>query len=139
MGQEYAAQVEQQMPVVENAELNKWIRTVGQRLTRAPEADKFPYSFKVVNDHSINAFAFRVGRRLRHTGLLTAADNESQVAGVLAHEMSHVILRHGTNQASKAQLVSLIPMLGGSVWAPKAASPGCWRSWEPGWGPTPCC
>ncbi|MEP7367870.1 MAG: M48 family metalloprotease [Acidobacteriota bacterium] len=115
MGQEYAAQVEHEFPVVDNAELNKWIRTVGEKLTKAPEADKYPYTFKVVYDPSINAFALPGGPTFTHTGLITAADNESQVAGVLAHEISHVILRHGTNQASKAQLMQLPAMLGGQL------------------------
>ncbi|HZO54996.1 MAG TPA: M48 family metalloprotease [Bryobacteraceae bacterium] len=115
MGQEYAAQVEREMPIVNHGELNGWLRSVGDKLTRAPEADKYPYSFKIVYDPSINAFALPGGPTFTHTGLITAADNESQVAGVLAHEISHVVLRHGTNQASKAQLMQLPAMLGGQL------------------------
>lgn len=115
MGAEYASQVEREMPVVNNADLNKWMHTVGEKLAKAPEADKYPYSFKIVYDQSINAFALPGGPTFTHTGLLLAADNESQVAGVLAHEISHVALRHGTNQASKAQLLQLPAMLGGEL------------------------
>jgi predicted Zn-dependent protease len=63
------------------------------------------YQFAVLNDKSINAFALPGGPIFVHTGLLAAIDNESQLAGVLAHEMSHVALRHGTHEASKAVLV----------------------------------
>lgn len=124
MGAEYAAQVEREMPVVDNAELNKWIRTVGEKLAKAPEADKYPYSFKVVYDPSINAFALPGGPTFTHTGLILAADNEAQLAGVLAHEISHVALRHGTNQASKAQLLQLPAMLGGQMLGGKGGLTG---------------
>jgi len=124
MGQEYASQVEREMPVVDNAELNKWIRSVGEKLARAPEADKYPYTFKVVYDPSINAFALPGGPTFTHTGLIMAADNESQLAGVLAHEISHVALRHGTNQASKAQLLQLPAMLGGQLLGAKGGITG---------------
>lgn len=124
MGQEYASQVEREMPIVDNADLNKWIRAVGEKLARAPEADKYPYTFKVVYDPSINAFALPGGPTFTHTGLITAADNEAQLAGVLAHEISHVALRHGTNQASKAQLLQLPAMLGGQILGAKGGITG---------------
>jgi predicted Zn-dependent protease len=66
----------------------------------------------VVADPSINAFALPGGPMFINTGLLKAVDNEAQLAGVMGHEMSHVILRHGTNQASKQQLLSLPAILG---------------------------
>ena len=78
-------------------------------------ADEYPYSFKVVNDQSINAFALPGGPTFVNTGLIAAADNEAQLAGVMAHEISHVALRHGTNQASKANLIQLPAMLAGAV------------------------
>jgi predicted Zn-dependent protease len=66
----------------------------------------------VVNDPSINAFALPGGPMFVHTGLIAALDSESQLAGVLAHEMSHVALRHGTSNASKANMVQLPSVLG---------------------------
>src|SRR5256885_14012062 len=80
-----------------------WLNNIGQKLAKTPEANAYPYYFKLVNDESINAFALPGGPMYVHTGLITAAANESQVAGVLAHEMSHVALRHGAAQLSKAQ------------------------------------
>ena len=115
LGKEAAAQVEKQMTVVPNADLNAYVRRIGQKLASTPEAGDFPYSFKVVADPSINAFALPGGPTFVHTGLITAADNEAQVAGVLAHEISHVALRHGTNQASKANLLQIPAMLASAV------------------------
>ena len=91
------------MEVVHNPEAEAWLNNIGQRLAKTPEANAYPYYFKLVNDQSINAFALPGGPMFVHTGLIDAADDEDQVAGVLAHEMSHVALRHGANQMSKQQ------------------------------------
>ena len=111
LGKESAAEVEKKMKVVDSPELQAYIGTVGKKLTSSADAGEFPYSFKVVVDKSINAFALPGGPMYIHTGLLAAADNESQMAGVMAHEVSHVALRHGTNQASKQQMLQLPAML----------------------------
>jgi len=111
LGKEAAGQVEKQVEVVNNKELTDYITAIGNKLTAQPQADKYPYTFKVVNDKSINAFALPGGPAFVHTGLIAAADNESQLAGVLAHEIVHVALRHGTNQVSKANLIQLPAML----------------------------
>jgi hypothetical protein len=76
---------------------------IGQSLARTPQANAYPYYFKLVNDDSINAFALPGGPIYVHTGLLKAADSEGEVAGVLAHEMSPVALRHGAAQITKQQ------------------------------------
>ncbi len=111
LGKESAAEVEKKMKVVDNAELQTYIANVGKKLTSSADAGEFPYSFKVVVDKSINAFALPGGPMYIHTGLIAAADNESQMVGVMAHEVSHVALRHGTNQASKQQMLQLPAML----------------------------
>lgn len=103
MGQQAAAQVEKEMEVVNNPTIEAWLNKIGQSLAKTPQANAYPYYFKLVNEDSINAFALPGGPMFVHTGLLKAADNESEVAGVLAHEMSHVALRHGAAQVSKAQ------------------------------------
>jgi Zn-dependent protease with chaperone function len=115
LGKEGAAEIEKQVNLVDNREVNDYIQSVGRKLAAAPEADSYPYSFKVVFDESINAFALPGGPTYVHTGLILAAENEAQLAGVLAHEISHVALRHGTNQASKANLIGLGAMLGGGL------------------------
>ena len=77
---------------------------IGRRLAPAAPGTRFPYEFRVVNDPSINAFALPGGFIYVNRGALTAARTEDEVAAVLAHEIAHVALRHGTNQASKAYI-----------------------------------
>jgi len=115
LGREAAQQVRQQVDVVRNDFLQDYVRRIGQRLVSAPEAGGYPYSFTLVNDKSINAFALPGGPTFVHTGLVAAADNEDQLAGVIAHEIAHVALRHGTNQVSKANLIRLPAMLAGAA------------------------
>lgn len=109
MGQEAAAQVKAQQQIVNNAMLQAWISKVGMRIagTREAAASGFPFSFTLVSDPSVNAFALPGGPMFIHTGLLDAVDNEAQLAGVMGHELAHVVLRHGTHQASKASLLQL--------------------------------
>jgi beta-barrel assembly-enhancing protease len=117
LGQENAAQVRKQMKVIHDAFLTEYVTRVGNRLVGAQEArdSGFPFTFEVVADPSINAFALPGGPMFINTGLLKAVDNEAQLAGVMGHEMSHVILRHGTNQASKSKLIELPAVLGSQV------------------------
>ena len=118
LGKEAAAQVQKQMQVVNNPQLEAYVQRVASKLWSQPKAGDYPYSIKVVNDPSINAFALPGGPMFIHTGLIAAAENEAQIAGVLAHEISHVALRHGTHQASKAQLIQLPAMLAGAPFVP---------------------
>ncbi len=115
LGKEAAGEIEKQVEIVNHAELTGYIVRIGQKLAAQPEADKYPYTFKVVNDKNINAFALPGGPAFVNTGLIAAADNEAQLAGVLAHEISHVALRHGTSQATKANFIQLAAGLGSSV------------------------
>ncbi len=103
LGNQAAAQVEREMEVLQNPEVEAWLNQIGQQLAKTPQANAYPYHFKLVNEESINAFALPGGPMFVHTGLIRAADNEGEVAGVLAHEMSHVALRHGAAQMSKQQ------------------------------------
>jgi len=109
LGQETAAQVRKHAHIVKDAFLNDYVNQIGQRLATAQEAQEsgFKFTIEVVADPSINAFALPGGPMFINTGLLKTVDNEAQLAGVMGHEMSHVILRHGTNQATKAELVEL--------------------------------
>lgn len=117
LGKENADQVRKQRTVIKDPVLTDYVNRVGQRLVSSREAQEsgFPFTFEVVADPSINAFALPGGPMFIQTGLLRAVDNEAQLAGVMGHEMSHVILRHGTNQASKAQLIQLPAVLGSQM------------------------
>jgi len=117
LGQENAAQVRKQMTVIHDPVLTEYVNRVGKRLVGAREAQEsgFPFTFEVLADPSINAFALPGGPMFINTGLLRAVDNEAQLAGVMGHEMAHVILRHGTNQASKSRMIELPLVLGSQI------------------------
>ncbi|MEO8076436.1 MAG: M48 family metallopeptidase [Acidobacteriota bacterium] len=106
LGREAAAQVEQQLPLLRDDNISSYVSDVGRKLVQAipPEMQhpEFVYTFKVVNVKEINAFALPGGPMYVNRGMIEAAKNEGEVAGVIAHEISHVMLRHGTAQATKA-------------------------------------
>src|SRR3982751_741938 len=106
LGQEAAAQVDQQLPILHDDNVTSYVQEIGRRLVNAiPEDQRHPefkYTFKVVNVKEINAFALPGGPMYVNRGMIEAAKTEGEVIGVLAHEMSHVALRHGTAQATKA-------------------------------------
>ncbi|HVL66693.1 MAG TPA: M48 family metallopeptidase [Vicinamibacterales bacterium] len=106
LGREAAAEVEKQMPMLRDGRVDDYVERVGERLVRhIPREfhhDGFRYTFAVVNLREINAFALPGGPMYAHRGMLEKAKTEGEIAGVLAHEISHVALRHGTAQASKA-------------------------------------
>ena len=108
VGREAAAQVREKYQQVQDPRLREYIVRIGERLAHTPAAASsgFSFSFTLLNYKEVNAFALPGGPTFVFTGLLKASDNEAQVAGVLAHEISHVVLRHGTHRASKANIVS---------------------------------
>jgi hypothetical protein len=117
LGQEASQQVRQQYQVVQNEFLQGYLRRVGDRLAATPIARQggFNFNFTLLNVPEVNAFALPGGPMFVYSGLVKTADNESQLAGVMAHEMSHVILRHGTHEATKANFIQLPAMLAGAV------------------------
>ena len=106
LGLQAAREARQQLPVMRDDEVSSYVEDVGRRLVAAIPADlrhpEFRYTFEVVNVREINAFALPGGPMFVNRGMIEAAHSEGEVAGVMAHELSHVILRHGTAQASKA-------------------------------------
>jgi hypothetical protein len=104
IGRQSANEAERQLPILSDRSIDGYINTVGKRLAAVAPGAKYPYQFKVVNASDINAFALPGGYLYLNRGLIEAARNEGQLSGVMAHEMAHVALRHGTNQASKAYL-----------------------------------
>ncbi len=113
MGREYAQQIEQQVDVIQRGPLTDYINMLGQKIATQKEAGGFPYVFKAVNDPTINAFALPGGPVYINTGIILNAENEGQVMGVIAHEVSHIALRHSTNQVSKSYLIQLPAVLAG--------------------------
>ncbi|HEV2829686.1 MAG TPA: M48 family metalloprotease [Pyrinomonadaceae bacterium] len=112
VGRQAAQEVEQQMPILNDAEATSYVSRVGQRLVNNIPSEfqhpEFQYYFKIVNARDINAFALPGGPMYVNRGMIQAARNEGEMAGVMAHELSHVALRHGTAQASKAQKYGLL-------------------------------
>ncbi len=106
MGRQAAAEVRKQLPLMRDEEVTSYVQDLGRRLTAAIPEDlrhpEFQYTFDVVNVKEINAFALPGGPMFVNRGMVEAAKTEGEVAGVMAHELSHVVLRHGTAQASKA-------------------------------------
>ncbi len=107
IGQEASQEVRRELPMLQDDRIDDYVDRVGARLVRAiPEQyqhSEFRYSFEVVNQKEINAFALPGGPMFLHRGMMEAAKTEGEVAGVMAHEIAHVALRHGTAQATKAQ------------------------------------
>lgn len=117
VGQAAAYQVQRQYRVVNDPYLQDYVKRIGDRLASTPEARQsgFQFTFTVLSVPQVNAFALPGGPMFIFTGIFNAAENEAQLAGVMAHEMSHVILRHGTHEASKARLVNLSAVLAGAA------------------------
>ncbi len=119
VGKQNAAAAEKQLRMLNDPRVDRYLNTLGLKLAAHAPGDKFPYQYKCVNDMAINAFALPGGFIYINRGAIEAADTEAQLAGVMAHETSHVALRHCTNQATKAQLTSvpfaiLAGMVGGN-------------------------
>ncbi|HXD33900.1 MAG TPA: M48 family metallopeptidase [Pyrinomonadaceae bacterium] len=122
LGRQAAQEAERQMPILRDREATDYVGDVGRRLVAAIPAEfqhpEFSYYFKIVNASDINAFALPGGPMYLNRGMIEAARNEGEMAGVMAHELSHVALRHGTAQATKAQKYGLfanILGIGGAV------------------------
>jgi predicted Zn-dependent protease len=104
IGREENAQIRKQMAELRDPQVSAYITRIGQRLARAAPGAKYPYSFTVANYREINAFSLPGGPVWINRGVLHAAGNESQVAGVLAHEIAHIAQRHAADQMTKAVL-----------------------------------
>ncbi|HMK31452.1 MAG TPA: M48 family metallopeptidase [Terriglobales bacterium] len=117
LGMQAAAQVYQQMPVLpDSSPETLYIRQLGQKLVATIPAEySWPFEFHVVAQKEINAFALPGGQMFINTGTITAAGNEAELAGVMAHEMSHVYMQHSAKQAHKAETTGLLAGIAGTV------------------------
>jgi Zn-dependent protease with chaperone function len=104
LGRQSAQKIATQVPLIRDQAIVDYVRQVGARLAAKAPGHKFPYQFSVVATKEINAFALPGGPIFVNAGTIAAAKNEGELAGVMAHEIAHIALRHGTNQASKAYL-----------------------------------
>ena len=114
IGKQSAAEVEKELPVLKDSTVRNYVARIGERLAKVVQGAEYPYQFKVINVSDVNAFALPGGYMYVNRGLIEAAKSEAELAGVMAHEISHVAIRHGTNQASKAYLAQAgLGVLGG--------------------------
>ncbi len=117
LGRRAAQEVEQQFPLMRDSQVESYVQDVGNRLVNAIPSQfqhsEFQYNFKVVNARDINAFALPGGPMYVNRGMIEAARTEGEMAGVMAHEIAHVALRHGTAQATKGQKYGLLAGIAG--------------------------
>jgi beta-barrel assembly-enhancing protease len=117
VGKQNAVGAEKQLPMCNSPKVDAYLTQLGMKLVAHLDTHgaQYPWEFHCVNDRAINAFALPGGYVFVNRGAIEAADNEAQLAGVMAHEISHVALRHGTNQASKAQATQGILGIAGGL------------------------
>jgi predicted Zn-dependent protease len=108
LGDQLAAQVDQKVQLNRDAQLNAYVRSVGERIhAHTPLAGR-PFDFKVINDATVNAFSLPGGHVYINSGLIAQADKADMLAGVMAHEISHVVARHAIKQVEQQQQISVI-------------------------------
>ncbi len=117
VGRQATADADRQLPLVGDPEVVRYVNDLGRRLSNfAPNNHNYPWTFKVVNSGDINAFALPGGFIYVNRGTIEAAQDEAQLAGVIAHEEGHVVMRHATHRASEMMLAQFpLTLLGGML------------------------
>ena len=105
MGKQYAQQIENSVKLVQDPVVTEYVNRIGQNLVRNSDA-KVPFTIKVIDSDEVNAFALPGGFFYVNSGLILSADNESELAGVMAHEIAHVAARHTMRQMTRAQILN---------------------------------
>jgi beta-barrel assembly-enhancing protease len=103
MGRQYAAEINRQLPIVDDPAIHRYINQLGNHIQRQPGARDIPYTFYVVNIETVNAFAVPGGFVYMNRGLIERTENLSELAGVLAHEIGHVEARHSMEMLERMQ------------------------------------
>src|ERR1700694_4526608 len=118
LGKGLAQEVERQAKIINDPVIAEYVNRVGQNLVRNSDA-KVPFTIKVIDSEEVNAFALPGGFFFVNSGLILKADNEAELAGVMAHEIAHVAARHGTRQATRGEIANLasIPLIFMGGWA----------------------
>ncbi|MBV9508604.1 MAG: M48 family metalloprotease [Acidobacteriia bacterium] len=125
LGKQLAQEVERQAKIIEDPVIAEYVSRVGQNLVRNSDA-KVPFTIKVLDTEEVNAFALPGGFFFVNSGLILKADSESELAGVMAHEIAHVAARHGTKQATRGEIINLasIPLIFMGGWTGYAIRQG---------------
>src|SRR6266508_5548383 len=125
LGKQLAQEVERQAKIIDDPVIAEYVNRVGQNLVRNSDA-KVPFTIKVLDSEEVNAFALPGGFFFVNSGLMLKAESESELAGVMAHEIAHVAARHGTKQQTKGQIINYatIPLIFMGGWAGYAIRQG---------------
>jgi len=125
LGKEASAEVQRQLPLLRDPEVDRYLNVLLRKLEQSryarslesngARAEMFPFQIRAASSKAVNAFSLPGGPIFVNSAAIAAAENEAQLAGVIAHEMSHIVLRHPTNQASKRNLVALPALLAGAL------------------------
>jgi predicted Zn-dependent protease len=107
IGRKAQQDVRRQIPTFRDATINNYVRSLGRRIAARADGPRYPYTFDVADKRDINAFALPGGPIWVHRGLLDAAQNEAQLAGVIAHEVAHIAERHAASQMTKGTVANL--------------------------------
>jgi predicted Zn-dependent protease len=125
LGKSLAQDVERQAKIISDPVIAEYVNRVGQNLVRNSDA-KVPFTIKVIDSEEVNAFALPGGFFFVNSGLILKAENEAELAGVMAHEIAHVAARHGTRQATRGEIANLatIPLIFMGGWTGYAIRQG---------------
>jgi len=125
LGKQLAQEVERQAKIIDDPVIAEYVNRIGQNLVRNSDA-KVPFTIKVLDSEEVNAFALPGGFFFVNSGLILKADSESELAGVMAHEIAHVAARHGTKQATRGEIINLasIPLIFMGGWTGYAIRQG---------------
>src|SRR5678809_1766258 len=125
LGKQLAQEVERQAKIIDDPVIAEYVNRVGQNLVRNSDA-KVPFIIKVLDSEEVNAFALPGGFFFVNSGLILKADNEAELAGVMAHEIAHVAARHGTRQATRGTIINYasIPLIFMGGWTGYAIRQG---------------
>src|SRR5438552_13208929 len=125
LGKQLAQEVERQAKIINDPIISEYVNRVGQNLVRNSDA-KVPFTIKVIDGEEVNAFALPGGFFFVYSGLILKAENEAELAGVMAHEIAHVAARHGTRQATRGEIANLatIPLIFMGGWTGYAIRQG---------------
>ena len=117
LGKQMAQEVERQAKIIDDPVIAEYVNRLGQNLVRNSDA-KVPFTIKVLDTDEVNAFALPGGFFFVNSGLILRADNEAELAGVMAHEIAHVAARHGTRQATRGELINYatLPLIFAGGW-----------------------
>ena len=107
LGQQAQREVRQQVPEVRDGTVSNYVESLGRRIAAQADGPRYPYSFDVANYREVNAFALPGGPIWVHRGTIAAARTESQLAGVMAHEIAHIANRHAASQITKGTVANL--------------------------------